>query len=309
MLEHRLEQMQLACSGITLHVVMAGPRTGEPIMLLHGFPEFWYGWRHQIDRLAAAGFRVIVPDQRGYNLSDKPNTVAAYTLDVLALDIINLIAALGYQRVHLAGHDWGAAVAWELAEMHPQHVQSLAILNVPHTRVFEQALKRGNFKQIRKSSYMMGFQIPGFADRWLCRKGFAPLINGFLHKSVPGTFTELDIQHYQAAWSQPGALTAMLNWYRAAGAGARKRGKRPEPRIHVPTLILWGEQDAFVEKQLAGASTQLCDDVEITFLPDAGHFVQHEKPEAISTHLIHFLEHHRSASSHADQKRYDGDET
>lgn len=296
MIKQPLEMTKLNCSGITLHVVMAGPPDGEPVVLLHGFPEFWYGWRHQIDPLADAGFRVIVPDQRGYNLSDKPTDATAYTLDVLALDIVNLITELGYDRVHLVGHDWGAAVAWEVAEMHPQYVQSLAILNVPHTRVFERALRRGHLKQIRKSGYMAAFQIPGLADRWLRRHDFTPLVNGFLCKSQPGTFTEVDLTRYRETWSQPGALTAMLNWYRAAGAGARKRGNRPEPRIRVPTRILWGEQDTFVEKELAEQSAALCDDVELTFFANAGHFVQHEEASAISNYLLRFFQRHQSSN-------------
>ncbi|NJL94907.1 MAG: alpha/beta hydrolase [Anaerolineae bacterium] len=140
-----LEKVHIACGDIRLHVVMAGPSDGPPVILLHGFPEFWYGWHHQIPALAAAGFRVIVPDQRGYHLSDKPPQRAAYTLDQLANDSLNLMAALGHAQVHLVGHDWGAAVAWELAEMHPQYLRSLTILNVPHTRIFEQAMQRGNW--------------------------------------------------------------------------------------------------------------------------------------------------------------------
>lgn len=299
--EQPLEMTKLDCSGVTLHVVMAGPSKGEPVVLLHGFPEFWYGWRHQIGYLASAGFRVIVPDQRGYNLSDKPSDVTAYALDLLAQDIITLTAVLGYERFHLAGHDWGAAVAWEIAEMHSDHVQSLAILNVPHTRVFERALRRGHLRQIRKSSYMVAFQVPGLADRWLRRRDFTHLINGFLRKSQRGAFTETDIASYRDAWSQPGALTAMLNWYRAAGAGVRKRGNRPEPRIRVPTHILWGEQDAFVEKELAEQSARLCEDVELTFFANAGHFVQHEEAEAISNYLIGFFRRHQLSNFVPDQ--------
>ncbi|NDJ59870.1 MAG: alpha/beta hydrolase [Chloroflexi bacterium] len=291
-LDGQIEKSYIDCGGITLHVITAGPADGDPVLLLHGFPEFWYGWRHQIAPLAAAGLRVIAPDQRGYNLSDKPAEIAAYTLDLLARDIVNLIAALGYERVHIVGHDWGAAVAWELAEMHAPQLKSLSILNVPHTRVTEQALRGGSFAQIRKSRYMLLLQLRGIAERRLQSNDFAPLINGFLRKSAPGTFRDDEIAMYREAWSQPGALTGMLSWYRAASIGARKRGDRPEPRITVPTQILWGAQDAFVEKHLAEESVALCEDAKLTFFPDAGHFVQHEQPAAINQHVIDHLRAH-----------------
>ncbi|NDJ34128.1 MAG: alpha/beta hydrolase [Chloroflexi bacterium] len=285
-----MDHTTINCGGVNLHVALAGPSEGDPVVLLHGFPEFWSGWRHQIEPLAAAGFRVIVPDQRGYNLSDKPPQVTDYTLDLLAGDILALSRALGYERIRVAGHDWGAAVTWELAEMHPHCLHCAAIINVPHSRVFERALASGNLAQMRKSLYMMAFQPPGLPEKFLRQRDFTPLVNGFLRKSVPGTFTPEDVAAYREAWSQPGALTGMLNWYRATRAGMRKRADRPMPRITVPVSILWGEKDAFVEKSLAQASADLCEEVTLTFFPDAGHFVQHEEPQAISRRLIQFFQ-------------------
>src|SRR4051794_28893294 len=146
-------------NGVMLHAVAAGPGDGPLVILLHGFPEFWYGWRHQIEPLAAAGFRVLVPDQRGYNLSDKPKKIPAYNLDVLARDVVGLIDDAGAARACVVGHDWGGAVAWWLGVKHPERLAKLALLNIPHPLVMRRALRRSS-EQRRKSSYMFSFQLP-----------------------------------------------------------------------------------------------------------------------------------------------------
>ncbi|MBI4927725.1 MAG: alpha/beta fold hydrolase, partial [Anaerolineae bacterium] len=230
-------------SGIRLHVRLNGPQDGPPAILLHGFPEFWRGWAQVGDRLAQAGFRVIIPDQRGYNLSDKPTGAAAYAINTLSADVLALADALGIERFCLAGHDWGAAVAWHTAIHCPQRVQKLAILNVPHPDVMVSTL-RSSFTQLLKSWYIFFFQIPALPEMLLRANDYAGLKRMLLSsgKHAPGqtpTFTAQDLQAYRDAWAQPGALTAMINWYRAAfRAGARTRpGVR---RVSVPTLMLWG---------------------------------------------------------------------
>ena len=163
----KLEHGTLKTNGIRLHVVQAGPNSGTPVVLLHGFPEHWYGFRKQIPAFVRAGCRVIVPDQRGYNLSDKPGGVKAYNLRELVNDVIGLIDALKYDKVNLVGHDWGAAVAWMLALWHPERVHRLGILNVPHPLVMRRFLSH-DFEQIRRSWYIFFFQLP-----WLPEAGSA----------------------------------------------------------------------------------------------------------------------------------------
>ena len=269
----------IATNGIRLHVVEAGPEDGPLVLLLHGFPEFWYGWHRQIAPLAAAGFRVVVPDQRGYGLSDKPQGVRAYNLDDLALDAIGLIDALGREKAHVAGHDWGGAVAWWLGMKHAGRLDRLALLNIPHPWVLEQALRR-SAKQRAKSAYMFYFQLPWLPERRLRRDGFGALVRALQRTSRTGTFSEEDLALYRAAWARPGALTGMLNWYRAALRA------RPNPsassRVPVPTLVLWGTKDAVLGRDLVPPSLAYCDQGKAVYFEEASHWVVHEEPEAVS---------------------------
>lgn len=276
----------IATNGITLHVTQAGPEDGPLVILLHGFPEFWYGWRHQIDFLARQGYRVWVPDQRGYNLSDKPRGLDAYRIDELAADVIGLIDAAGRDKAVLVGHDWGAAVAWWTALHHPRRLQKLSILNVPHPTVMQNAL-RGNLHQLRKSWYFFYFQIPWLPEFGLRVSNFGAAIQALRDTSRPGTFTEEDLIRYREAWSQPGALTGMINWYRAILR--RQPTPPPSPRITVPTLIIWGAQDKFLGRELAQPSLELCDEGRLVFLEEATHWVQHEEPERVNQLLMEFL--------------------
>ena len=202
-------------------------------MLLHGFPEFWYGWRRQIEPLAAAGFRVIVPDQRGYNLSSKPAGVAAYGLTELVSDVIAIADQLGQEKIFLAGHDWGAAVAWSAALLHPQRVAKLAVLNVPHPSVMRKFLSTRP-RQILRSWYMSFFQLPWLPEALFSAFNFRAGSRSLLRSSRPGTFTAEDLDQYRSAWSQPAALTAMINWYRAL---FRTRSKFPDKSVRVPTRL------------------------------------------------------------------------
>src|SRR5512139_1805227 len=154
-----LEHSTIKTNGIRLHIVQAGPKSGTPVVLLHGFPEFWYGWRKQIPALAKAGCRVIVPDQRGYNLSDKPKGIKSYCVNHLVDDVVGLIDALDYEKVNLVGHDWGALVSWMLAIQHPERLHRLGILNVPHPAVMKRFLQRDP-EQMARSLYALFFQLP-----------------------------------------------------------------------------------------------------------------------------------------------------
>jgi pimeloyl-ACP methyl ester carboxylesterase len=282
-----LRHRTLATNGIRLHAVEAGPEDGPLVILLHGFPELWFGWRHQIAPLAAAGFRVLVPDQRGYNQSDKPGGVRAYALDTLALDAVGLIDALGREKASVAGHDWGGAVAWWLGMEHAGRLDRLALVNMPHLDVMRRNLWT-NPAQMLRSGYMLFFQLPFLPEKLLAWNGWQLAARSLCSTSRPGTFTGADLGVYRAAWSRPGAMTAMLSWYRAA---LRARPPWPEDvRVRVPTLLIWGTEDRFLGREMARPSIELCDDGRLELFEGSTHWVQHEEPERVARLLVeHFL--------------------
>lgn len=281
-----LRHRTLDAGGLDLHLVSAGPEDGPPLLLLHGFPEAWFGWQRQIPRLAAAGFHVLVPDQRGYNRSARPRGVAAYGLDRLCGDVVGLLDALGVERTLLAAHDWGAAVAWWTAVRFPERVERMAILNVPHPVVMRRHLLRSR-AQRRRSWYMFFFQIPWLPEFLLRRRDFAFLVKGLVAIARQGTFSDADLARYRQAWSRPGALTAMLNWYRAA---LRHPPQRPASvRVSVPTRILWGQKDPALGEEMVDPSLALCDHGSAERFPELSHWLQHEEPELIAARLVAFF--------------------
>jgi pimeloyl-ACP methyl ester carboxylesterase len=280
------EHVSLPTNGIRLHVVQTGSRYGSLVILLHGFPEFWYGWRKQIQPLANAGFRVWIPDQRGYNLSDKPRGISAYRLDVLANDVIGLIDAAGVDQCYLAGHDWGAAVSWWVALHHPERLHKLAILNVPHPAVMMKTLSR-SFTQLKKSWYMFFFQIPTLPEAILRNNDWELMLKMLKSSSKPGSFDQDDLEQYQHAWWRKDAIHSMLNWYRAALQMSPKLSG--EMRIRVPTLILWGAQDIALGREMAKPSLDLCDQGKLVLFEGASHWVQHDESEAVNKYLLEFF--------------------
>ena len=270
---------------VRLNAISAGPKDGPVVVLLHGFPEFWYGWRRQIEPLAAAGFRVIVPDQRGYNLSSKPSGVAAYALTELVSDVTAIADQLGQQRVFLAGHDWGAAVAWSAALLHPNRIAKLVVLNVPHPSVMRKFLSTRP-RQLLRSWYMFFFQLPWLPEAVFSAFDFLIGARALLRSSRPGTFSAEDLAQYRAAWSQPRAITSMINWYRAL---FRTRLKFPDKTVRVPTRILWGERDAFLRAEISRESLRYCTNAELFTFSNATHWLQHEQPTQVSEHLIDFF--------------------
>ena len=283
----RIDHRTVSVNGINLHVAQAGPADGPLILLLHGFPEFWYGWRQQIPALASAGYRVWVPDQRGYHRSDKPARVADYATDILARDAVALIDAAGRERAVLIGHDWGAAVGWQVALRAPERLEAMAILNVPHPTVMQQHL-RHSLDQLRRSAYIGFFQLPWLPEWLLGRRNGAMLARAMVSSSLPGTFAPADIDRYREAWRQPGALTAMLNWYRAA-----VRVRTPPVGtdiVQTPTLVLWGAKDRFLDRAMARPSAERCVDGELTLIEDATHWVHHERPRRVNNRILRFLD-------------------
>jgi pimeloyl-ACP methyl ester carboxylesterase len=271
-------------SGVELHVVEAGPVDGPVVILLHGFPDFWWGWRHQIEPLAALGFHIVVPDGRGYNLSDKPQGVGSYGLDTLAADVVALADFYKADTFRLVGHDWGGIVAWQVAKRYPERVKRLVILNAPHPDVFPRFVRK-HLSQAFKSLYSAFFQLPWLPEAALKAGRFALLRRALARSSRSGTFTPDDLENYAEAWQQPGALTAMLNYYRAL----RRQPLGPLSRVHPPTLVIWGKRDVFLETGLATASLKLCNDVQNLFVDNAGHWVQLEEADMVNSALARFF--------------------
>ncbi|MFW5471343.1 alpha/beta fold hydrolase [Knoellia sp. CPCC 206435] len=272
-------------NGVDLHVVEAGDEGDPVLLLLHGFPEFWWGWRHQITALADAGHHVVVPDLRGYNTSSAPQQVDAYRLDVLAADVLALADAYGADRVDVVGHDWGAVIGWEFAARHPERLHRLVVLDGPHPdTMLRQVLAHPT--QGLRSAYAGLFQLPRLPEVALRAFGFASLRAAMQRSARPGTFEPGALDRYAAAWSRPGSLTAMLNYYRALRS--RRPGSSPS-RVTRPTLILWGEHDDFLEGHVARASLERCDDGRLVVIEDAGHWLHLEQPDLVTTEILLFL--------------------
>ena len=284
-----LEFRVLHVNGIALHVVLAGPVNGKPLIFLHGFPEFWFGWRRQIDHFASSGYRVIIPDQRGYNLSDKPTGIVNYSLDLLAKDVVAVLDSVAGSKAFVVGHDWGAAVAWFLAARYPDRIRSSAILSVPHSRIFIKNLIM-NPAQLRRSLYMLFFQLPWLPEYRLRSQNWAPLVRALRDTSPPGLFSDSDLEQYKESWARKGALTAMLTWYRAALWRPSKLALDPEDsRIKIPALLIWGKNDQFAGEAMARESLQYCDDGHLKIFETASHWVQHENPALLNNLLSQFF--------------------
>jgi epoxide hydrolase 4 len=273
---------------VRLHYVEAG--AGPLVVLLHGFPEFWFGWRDQIDALAAAGFRVVAPDMRGYNLSSKPAGVGSYALPLLTADVRDLIAERGggEDRARLVGHDWGGLVAWATAANHPASITRLAILSMPHPQRMLEGLRTA--RQLRKSWYILGFQLPWLPERLLGLRRFEALRRPLEHDARAGAFSPADIDRYVEAWSQPGALTAMLGYYRATIRARLKRESEQLAPVTAPTLVIWGEHDRHLGAELAQPHARDVPNLErVVRIPTASHWVAHDEPELVSRLLIDFF--------------------
>jgi pimeloyl-ACP methyl ester carboxylesterase len=255
------------------------------VVLLHGFPDFWYTWREQILPLARAGFRVAAPDMRGYNLSDKPEGVASYRIPALVEDIAGLVRALGEERASVVGHDWGAAVGWAFAMARPEMIDRLCVLNGPHPERMFWGLLRP--RQLAKSWYMFFFQLPRIPEavgRW---NDYAPLLAALRKEPLrPDAFTEEDLARYREAFAQPGALTSMVHYYRAALRAGPIRSPR---RIDAPVLVLWGDKDQHLLPELAEPRPDLAPNARVEHFPDATHWLHREHPERVSERIIAFL--------------------
>lgn len=271
---------------VSLNVVAAGPADGPPVILLHGFPEFWWAWRRQIGAFAAAGYRVIAPDLRGYNSSDKPGGREAYHIDVLAADIVGLGDALGLADFNLVAHDWGALIGWRVASLHGPRLRRVVLMDGPHPDVFGGYAAR-HPRQALRSAYVGAFQLPWLPEAWLSAFDHAALKGSLTASARPGTFTDADLAAYAASWERPGALRAMINYYRALRL---RTAQTPPAMIAPPVLILWGRDDAFLEIGLAQASLERCVQGRLQLIERAGHWLHLEQSEAVNAAILGFLD-------------------
>lgn len=273
----------ITTNGVKLHYVTQGE--GPLMLMLHGFPEFWYSWRHLIPEFAK-DFKVVAPDLRGYNESDKPSDSSAYKMTELVRDVEGVITGLGYERCVLVGHDWGGAIAWNFAYTYPGMLEQLIVLNLPHPAKFASAI--ANPRQLMRSSYMFFFQLPWLPERLLQRNNYQLIETTFKSMAIDKSiFTQADIDAYKDAVSKPGALTAMLNYYRhitQSGMTQRDWGV-----LQVPTLMIWGENDAALGKELTYGTEAYVRDFQLRYIPNCSHWVQQEQPQLIKQYIREFL--------------------
>lgn len=282
-LEHRTAQV----GSIRMHYVVEG--TGPLVVLLHGFPEFWLSWRFQIPPLVEAGYRVVAPDLRGYNETDR---TGPYDLDTLSGDVAALVAHLGESRATIVGHDWGGAITWHLAATQPQLCDRIVVLNAPHPAVFARAL-RHSLRQLRRSWYIFFFQLPRLPERRLLKDGASLLRRIYLGNAVDRShFTEEDVRPFREAIAKPGAANAALGYYRAAFRRMfqNRRGGEGFPRITCPTLLIWAKEDIALDySELVPPTSRWVSNLTIEPVERCGHFVHQERPEAVNALLLRFL--------------------
>ncbi|MBS7287926.1 MAG: alpha/beta hydrolase [Candidatus Freyarchaeota archaeon] len=282
------EDVFVDVGGVRLHCVVQGE--GRLVILLHGFPEFWYCWRRQIPFLARH-FKVVAPDMRGYNLSDKPSGVENYRINLLVEDIVGLIEGFGEERAFIVGHDWGGVVAWALAITRPEFLERLVVMSAPHPSVWQEKAK-ASVRQLQRSWYIFFFQLAEVPERFLSRNNYM-FLKGTLRSTAANAnaFSEEDLDEYVKAWSQPGAITAMINYYRA--------NIKPEvfmedvklnlPKVKTPTLVMWGEEDFALTREVSEGTEEYVDaPYTIRYFP-CGHWLQNEMPETVNKHLLEFL--------------------
>ncbi|MBK8906278.1 MAG: alpha/beta hydrolase [Anaerolineaceae bacterium] len=271
---------------VILHTLVAGPVEGPLAVLLHGFPEHWVSWRKQIPALAQAGYRVVAPDQRGYNRSSKPWGIRPYRLDALTQDVANLIEKLGRETAVIIGHDWGGGVAWQFAADFPHMTDKLIILNAPHPKAMGRELRRG-WEQRLRSWYMLFFQLPLLPElaftinpRQTARRAFQQM------SAQPDAFSDEEVEMMAVAMSQPRAMTSMINWYRAI------RYQPSQKASHIPaaTLLIWGEQDFALSKALTENLEKWVPNLQRHLIPYSSHWVQNEAPEEVNNAMLAFLQ-------------------
>lgn len=271
-------------NGINLHYVTEGE--GPLMLMLHGFPEFWYSWRHQIPEFAK-DYKVVALDLRGYNDSDKPPQTSAYKMSEFIKDVEGVIKGLGYEKCVLVGHDWGGAIAWHFAYAYPEMVEKLIVLNIPHPGKFAEGLN--TIEQLFKSWYIFFFQLPALPEWLLQLNDYEAIASGFLNSAVEkSAFSDADLEAYKDAFAKRGALTSGINYYRNIFPSIFE--EKNWGKLQVPTLTIWGENDNFLGKELTYHTEDYVEDFQIWYIPNCGHWVQQEKPDLVNQYMREFLE-------------------
>jgi pimeloyl-ACP methyl ester carboxylesterase len=272
--------------GIILHTLIAGPEDGPLAVLLHGFPEHWVSWRKQIPALAQAGYRVVVPDQRGYNRSSKPWGIRPYRLDALTKDVAGLIEKLGRETAVIVAHDWGGGVGWQFAADYPQMTDKLIIMNAPHPQAMWREFRKG-WEQRLKSWYMLFFQLPLLPELVFTLNPYQTAQQSFQQMtSQPGAFSDDEVEMMAVAMSQPRAMSSMINWYRAL----RYPAVNQTAHISAPTLLIWGEQDFALSKALTEDLEAWVPNLQRHYILKSNHWVQNEAPEEVNSAMLAFLQ-------------------
>ncbi|NEP71342.1 MAG: alpha/beta hydrolase [Okeania sp. SIO1H6] len=272
----------ITANSIKIHYVTQG--SGPLMLMLHGFPEFWYSWRHQIPEFAQ-DYKAVALDLRGYNESDKPEDKSAYVMSEFIKDIEGVIKELGYEKCVLVGHDWGGVIAWSFAYAHPEMVEKLIVMNIPHPAKFKEGL--GTPEQLLRSWYMFFFQLPFLPELMLefdDYQGIGSIFKSMVNKSA---VTDADIEAYKDAVAKRGALTSMINYYRNIFSGFFNQQEWGILRI--PTLMLWGEEDTALGKELTYGTEEYVENFQIRYIPNCGHSVQQEQPQLVNQYMREFL--------------------
>lgn len=269
--------------GVRLHYVESGNRSKPLVILLHGFPDFWYSWRHQIPKLAE-NYWVVAVDMRGYGGSDCPSKLKSYIVKELVEDVKELVTTLGKNSAIVVGHDWGGIIGWYFCMAYPEIIKKLVVLNAPHPSAFQHVISK-NLKQFFMSWYMFFFQLPYLPEFYLRINNLS-----FLRKCYSKTFmTDEEFESYKHTFSQPGALTPPINYYRANIKNLGEKRKKEEEKIAIPTLMIWGNQDFALSTDLVKASTKYCDNLKIEIVEGARHWVHHEEPNLVNNYIENFL--------------------
>ncbi|MCC0179288.1 alpha/beta hydrolase [Waterburya agarophytonicola K14] len=272
-------------NGVNLHYVSQGE--GKLMLMLHGFPEFWYSWRYQIAEFSP-DYHVVAIDMRGYNDSDKPGSLSAYKMSELIADVEGVIAGLGYENCILVAHDWGGGIAWNFADQNPKMVSKLIVMNLPHPAKFMAGLK--TWKQLQKSWYIFFFQIPVLPELIFKANNYQKIASTFMDMAIDkSAFTSEDLSAYQEAAAKPGALTAMINYYRANFKDLPDSTATTYGVLDVPTLMIWGEEDTALGKELTYGTKAYVKDLKLKYIPNCSHWVQQEKPKLVNQYMRDFL--------------------
>lgn len=282
-LNQMLEHQFIESNGVKLHYVTQGE--GPLMLMLHGFPEFWYSWRHQIPAFTQ-DYKVVALDLRGYNESEKPAAVDAYRMPELIKDVRGVIGGLGYKNCVLVGHDWGGFIAWCFAHAHPEMLQKLIVMNMPHPKRFAEAM-RGNFRQLLRSWYIGFFQVPMLPELMFRVNDYDAIASAFADRATnKNAFTPGDLAAFKQAAAKRGALTAMINYYRS---NAFTFTSKAWNILEVPTLLLWGEDDFALGKELTYGTEVYVRNLQLHYISQCSHWIQQEQPDLVNQYMRNFL--------------------